>query len=144
MRNFVEGLPALLRAAETELTRRQAARPKTLTDCGLDVELAGGGGHVERFSFGGLIVVGAAILALGDDLGQLMISSSGPMWRVDLYVFAFTLSLIAWMAFLTRRRRRPCTATRPGTSCAGCATGSAAPTPPTARPASPAGTSLLP
>ena len=33
------------------------------------------------------------------DRFRLVISSSRPMWRVDLYVLAFTLSLIAWTAF---------------------------------------------
>ena len=34
------------------------------------------------------------------DLFKLVSSSSRLMWRVDLYVLADTLSLIAWMAFL--------------------------------------------
>lgn len=34
------------------------------------------------------------------DLFKLMISSSRSMWRVDLYVLAFTLPLIDAMAFL--------------------------------------------
>jgi len=32
------------------------------------------------------------------DLFKLVISSSRPWWRVDLYVLVLTLSLIAWMA----------------------------------------------
>jgi hypothetical protein len=42
------------------------------------------------------------------------------------------------------REKRSCTATRPGTSCAGGATGPAASTRPAAKPASPAGTSPPP